>query len=118
MSQGYCHSSALHPTGLPGVNVHVIWDGGAEGTSISAYAMSRLLGAQKEYGIALDACPLRGACRMVPGQRLYSFTESAGQEVDILSILHLATRDGAELPPLTVRMVPGQIDALLSLHPA
>ena len=36
MLQGYCHSSVLNPTGLPGVNVRVIWDGGAEGTSTSA----------------------------------------------------------------------------------
>ena len=34
---GYCFSSILYPAGLPNVSVRVIWDGGAEGTSISDY---------------------------------------------------------------------------------
>ena len=40
---GYCHASVLCPMLLPETNVRVIWDGGAEGISISDKCMGRIL---------------------------------------------------------------------------
>ena len=118
---GYCLASVLSPVLLPGTNVRVIWDGGAEGTSISDKCMSRILRNQSPAGIPDKSCPLRGMARMSPAQRFFSFAEGAqqgqGRKVDILGELHLATADGEPLPSLTVRMVPGQIDDILVAAP-
>ena len=48
---GYCHASVLSPMLLPETNVRVIWDGGAEGISISDKCMSRILRNQSQAGI-------------------------------------------------------------------
>ena len=118
---GYCHASVLGPMLLPETNVRVIWDGGAEGTSVSDKCMSRILRNQSQAGIQDKSCPLRGMARMSPAQRFFSFAEGAqksqGREVDILGELHLATADGEPLPGVTVRMVPGQIDDILVAAP-
>ena len=45
---GNCHSSVLYPAGLPHITCRIIWDGSAEGTSISDRCLSRLLRAQEE----------------------------------------------------------------------
>ena len=62
---------------LPGTNARVIWDGGAEGTSISDRCMSRILRNQSQAGIPDQSCPLRGMARMSPAQRFFSFAEGA-----------------------------------------
>ena len=118
---GYCHASVLSPVLLPETSVRVIWDGGAEGTSISDKCVSRILRNQSQAGIPDKSCPLRGMARMSRAQRFFSFAEGAqkvqGREVDILGELRLATADGEPLPSLTVRMVPGQIDDILVAAP-
>lgn len=118
---GYCPASVLSPMLLPETNVRVIWDGGAEGNSISDKCMSRILRNQSQAGVPDKSCPLRGMARMSPAQRFFSFAEGAqkgqGRGVDILGELHLATADSEPLPSLTVRMVPGQIDDILVAAP-
>ena len=54
--KGYAFASVLNALGLPSVQVRVIWDGGAEATSISDGAMSRILRAQE--GKAPHLCAL------------------------------------------------------------
>ena len=51
---GYCHSSMLSIDECPNVFIRVIWDGGAEGTSISDKALSRIMRAQKNDCIPHD----------------------------------------------------------------
>ena len=47
---GYCWSSLLHPWNLLCTIIRMIWDGGAEGISISGMALSRVLRNQKAAG--------------------------------------------------------------------
>jgi hypothetical protein len=44
--RGYHYSSQMTPVGLPSVFLRVIWDGGAEGITISVRAASLILRAQ------------------------------------------------------------------------
>ena len=112
---GYSWCSTLCPKGLPHVSVKVIWDGGAEGTSISDRGMSRILRAQSEASLPEKDCPMKEMALMDPPQRFFSFSESegGGTIVDIMGDLVLMVDDGSVLPPLQVRMVPGQVDDLL-----
>ena len=112
--EGYCMSSFLRLINLPDfVNINVIWDGGAEGTSISDNCLSRIMRYQAD--LPAHKCPIRNQCRMNPSQYFYGFVggKNEGIEVDILSDLYLCTTDGVELPCLSCRMVPGQSDDLL-----
>ena len=111
---GYCHASVLSPMVLPETNVRVIWDGGAEGTSISDKCMSWILRNQSQAGIPDKSCPLRGLARMSLAQRFFSF---ATNEPGTAFLQLLATADGGPLPSLTVRMVPGQVDDVLVAAP-
>ena len=54
--KGYSFASILNALDLPSVQIRVIWDGGAEATSISDGAMSRILRAQE--GKAPHLCAL------------------------------------------------------------
>ena len=86
----------------PDISVRVIWDGGAEGTSISDKALSRVMRAQKKAGTPWAECSLHSMALMVPAQKFYSYKDGhdsdGGQVVDILSSLCLV---------LPIRMVPG-----------
>jgi len=117
---GYCHASVLSPKGLPGVTLRVIWDTGAEGTSISDRALSRILRAQEAAQTEWANCAVTDMCRMVPAQRFFSFAEAVGSkgiEVDIMGHLVLMTADELPFPELQIRMVPGQADDLLVAAP-
>ena len=103
--KGYAFASVLRAAGLPNVEVGVIWDGGAEATSISDACMSRILRAQE--GRDPTCCALNGMGRLQAPQRFYGFKEDPGTEVDIRGRLRLETDDHQVLPGLTVRMVPG-----------
>ena len=117
---GYCWSSMLLVRNLVDIVLRCIWDGGAEGTSISPAALSRVLRAQEKAGLSAQDCPFNGMALMNPPQRFFSFaqgSEDKGTEVDIMGYLTLATADGEEFPPMLVRMVPGQVDDLLVAAP-
>ena len=115
--QDYCHSSILLLKNVPDVQVRVVWDGGAEGTSMSDRCMSRVLRAQQKAGLSDQECPMNGMARMEPAQRFFGFSEghasTSGQVVDILGELSLCTVDGHDFPSLKVRMVPNQVDDVL-----
>ena len=113
--RGYSFASILYAHGLPSVQVRVIWDGGAEATSISDAATSRILRAQQGKPAAL--CALNGMGRMPVAQRFNGYQNDPGTEVDILGTLRLDTADGETIPGLKVRMVPGQHDDLLVSAP-
>ena len=111
---------------LPSVNIRVIWDGGAEGTSISDRCMSRLLRAQRSLKLHDEDCPMSRMHRMDPPQRFFSFSESHGDNqgtvVEIIGDLRLITDgvgsdDDRAFPPIEVRMVPGQVDDILMSAP-
>ena len=103
---GYSHSSVVSVLGLPDVTVRVVFDGGAESTSISDRAMSRIMRAQGAANLPEEDCPLRNLSRMDPPQRFYSYNESQGGTiVDIIARLTLATVHRVPLPSLLVKMV-------------
>ena len=106
---GYCHASKMHPFNLPDVSIRVIWDTGAEGTSISPQAASRIMRAQEKKKLSARDSPFNGMSRMDPPQRFYSFAESHGKGegriVDIMGYLRMMTPEGDVLPPLDVRIV-------------
>ena len=118
---GYCHASKMHPYNLPDVSLRVIWVTGAEGTSISPQAASRIMRGQELAGFIARECPLNGMSRMDPPQRFYSYAEAHGRGegriVDILGYLRMMTPEGDVLPPLDVRIVDGQIDDILVSAP-
>ena len=114
--KGYCHSSSMRPLGLSELPVRVIWDGGAEGTSISDSCMSRILRAQA--GKPVPECALKAMARMSAPQKFYGFTNDNSKTVEFIAELTLCTPDdNMPLPPLTVRVVPGQHDDVLVAAP-
>ena len=119
---GYAWSSLLNPAGLEHVSdasIRVIWDGGAEGVSISDKCASRLLHAQSAAGIPHKNCPLRHNGRLEPAQKFYGYDEGKGQGTAVWFIadLYMSTPEGVEFPLVEVRMVPGQVDDLLIAAP-
>ena len=54
----------MHPVRLPDVSLRVIWDTGAEGTSISDRCASRILRHHGLLGLTARDCPLNGMSRM------------------------------------------------------
>ena len=118
---GYCHAAQMHPFNLPEVWIRIIFDTGAEGTSISDPCASRILRAQEIAGFSARDCPLNGMSRMDPPQRFYSYSEGSkkgeGKVVDILGHLRIMTSVMDQLPPLLVRVVECQIDDILVSAP-
>ena len=90
--------------------MHVIWDGGAEGTSISDIALSRILMEQHKQGLPADKCAVNYMSRMSPHQSFVGFANHGSPvgsiKVEIQAQLHLETQDGESFPPLDIRMVP------------
>ena len=115
--RGYCWASLLAPLNLLAVVVRMIWDGGAEGSSISARALSRVIRAQRAASLTEDECPVKNFKRMDPPQTFLSYTQgrdkAEGQSVDIIVDLVVTNEDGEPFPPVALRMVPDQIDDVL-----
>ena len=88
----------------------MVWDGGAEATSISDTCLSRMMRDQADAVKSGLALSVTEQGRMVPAQTFSGFTGNSKVEVDIISDVHLQTPDGICLPALTTRMVPGQVD--------
>ena len=109
--KGYSFASVLKAFGLSSVNIRVIWDGGAEATSISDAAMSRIMRAQE--GQSPCMCALNSMGRFPKAQKFFGYKEDTGTAVEIRGRLRLETEDHQVLPGLWVRMVPGQYDDLL-----
>jgi hypothetical protein len=63
---GYCFSSTLCAWNLESCLVKVVWDGGAEATSISDRCLSRIMRAQKS--LSNGQCPCVKQGRIDPPQ--------------------------------------------------
>jgi len=120
MQKGYHYGSDLPVVNLPECIVHVCWDGGAEGTTISDSCASRILFAQA----TLPEAARKGLVDMArqPMQRFHGFAkEGKGANaigVDIQCLLTLQDpTSGTDLPALRCRIVPGQHDDLLVAAP-
>ena len=107
--------------GCRNIIVHVIWDGGAEGTSISDTCLSSILREQGRQGLPAEKCAFNYMSRMSPHQSFVGFANHSNPDgsikVEIQGQLHLETPGGDAFPPLDVRMVPGQNDDILVAAP-
>ena len=121
MPKGYHYGSDLTVASLPNVSIHVVWDGGAEGATLSDVAASRILFAQGELPETIDRRGLVDLGRQ-PMQRFHGFAcESEGAKpigVDVQGLLTLHDPEsGVDIPPIRIRIVPGQHDDLLLAAP-
>ena len=103
--------------GLPDQEGAVIWDGGAEGTTISSVCASRILFAQQELPEG-HRIGLVGLCRQ-PCQNFNGFLVSdTSVPVTVRAQLYLVDPvTKSELPPITVKIVRGQKDDVLIAGP-
>ena len=118
--RGYHFGSDLPCRGCPDVTLHVIWDGGAEGTSISDAGLSCILNDQKKKNLPPHQCGINYMSRMSPHQNFLGFASQGSAQnirVEIQAELILTTLEGEAFPPLLVRLVPGQHDDLLVAAP-
>ena len=109
--RGYCWASRLCPVGLPDLLFRAVWDGGAEGTTMSDRLASQILHAQEHNEVKA----LRGMGRMDQVQIFKGFDEAGkGIKVSVIMDMYLCDpHSGDQLPSLRVRIVPGQYDDLL-----
>ena len=114
-AKGYHFFSDLTPTKLPALRLRAVWDGGAEGTTISQKAASKVLRAQSQLA-AEDKVALVNPERF-KAQTFYGFADTSGTKVDVKMPLRLNAPCGTQLPPLVVRVVPHQLDDLLVSAP-
>ena len=110
--------SSLPVLNLPKQLVHAVWDGGAEGTTVSIKCASRLLRAQAD--LPEDQRAALVDLGRQPLQRFHGFADQTGQykKVDVNGWLRL-TAPGPNyerLPELQVRIV-DQVDDLLIAAP-
>jgi hypothetical protein len=93
------------------MSVHVVWDGGAEGTTISQACASELL--RKQHALPPDQRPLVDLGRQ-PAQKFFGFSSDRDSPiiVDVQGYLTLE-KDGQALPELISRVVEGQHDDML-----
>ena len=104
--KGYQWSSLIKVQNLD-FSVNVVWDSGAEGTSMSDICASRILRAQHHLPES-ERVSLVNLGRMNQRQLFFGFAKSTGVAVDVLGTLRL---DGME--PFVIRVVPEQQDDLL-----
>ncbi len=102
---------------LPDVKVHIVWDGGAEGTTLSVPCASRVLRAH-----ALLPESQRAALVDLGRQPVQRFNGFAGEDdpavmVDVNGYLRLTTEDGQSLLEVRIRIAPKQVDDLLVAAP-
>jgi len=97
------------------MRIRAVWDGGAEGTTISQKAASKILRAQGQL-TAEDKVALVNPIRF-KAQTFYGFADTSGTKVDVKMTLRLTAPCGTQLPPLVVRVVPHQLDDLLVSAP-
>jgi hypothetical protein len=117
-SKGYHFYSDLTPAKLPAMKMRVVWDGGAEGTTLSQRAASRILRAKGQLD-AGDKIALVNPKRF-KAQYFYGFVDTdkgGGVKVDVRMTLSLVAPCGSKLPELDVRIVAGQMDDLLVSAP-
>ena len=120
--KGYHFDSDLRPAGLPDLSLHLAWDGGAEGSTISDRAASRVLRAQALLP-ETERRAFVDLARYETPQQFYGFMESEDKansvKVDVQGWLRLATAppESEELPELLVRVVRGQSDDVLVSAP-
>ena len=100
--------------------MHVVWDGGTEGTSISAACASKLLFAQEK--LPLEERQAFVNLGRQPVQNFHSFAsdnaDPSSIRVDVQAQLTLVDPESLTvLPPLVVRVVTGQHDDLLVAAP-
>ena len=115
--RGYHYFSILPCANLLDVKLHVVWDGGAEGTTLSVAAASRILRAQ-----ALLPESQRTALVDLGRQPVQRFNGFAGEDdqavmVDVNGYLRLSTDDSQLLPEVRVRIAPKQVDDMLIAAP-
>ncbi len=77
LAKGYHYGSDLSVAGLENLKVHVVWDGGAEGTTLSASAASRILFAQAD----VPETSRRGLVNLgrQPRQRFHGFASESAE---------------------------------------
>ena len=118
-SKGYHFFSDLSPVRLPALKLRVVWDGGAEGTTISQRAASRILRAQGQ--LQPDEKVALVNPKRFKAQHFFGFADSGedqkGVKVDVQLTLRMMAPCGSALPALEVRVVPGQLDDLLISAP-
>ncbi|CAE8641381.1 unnamed protein product [Polarella glacialis] len=110
---GFHFGSDLYPRNL-NYKVHIVWDGGAEGSTISDKAATKILRAQSrdpEQAAFVDLARYK-----VP-QKFFGFAASDSLPVDVQGFLRLTAPDGQDLPEIQVRVVPGQHDDVLLSAP-
>jgi len=110
---GFHFGSDLYPRNL-NYKVHIVWDGGAEGSTISDKAATKILRAQSrdpEQAAFVDLARYK-----VP-QKFFGFAASDSLPVDVQGSLRLTAPDGQDLREIQVRVVPGQHDDVLLSAP-
>ena len=112
-AQGYHMFSHLLAKGTD-EKLRVVWDSGAEGTTISANCASRVMRAQRS---SPEPEALVDLGRYRNPQTFYGFSGSKSTKVDVQGYLRLQTMDGYNLPELLVRIVPDQHDDILIAAP-
>ena len=114
--KGNHFSCTLNPQGLKGVEVQSVWDGGAEGTTISEKCASRIMRAQGRLPRD-ERQALVNLGRYAVPQNFYGFTGNEAVRVDAQCDLTLTAPCGTTMPTLLCRVVPGQADDLLVAAP-
>ena len=104
--RGYHFGSDLPCRGCRNIIVHVIWDGGAEGTSISDTCLSSILREQSRQGLPPEKCGFNYMSRMSPHQSFVGFANhndpDGSIKVEIQGQLQLEKPGGDAFPPLDV----------------